>query len=446
MREPRQFGDALLTSEVSKLVKEFQYPDELGGGGVVLEGGGGTPTVVVAAADATDLSKSKADFICTGINDEDEIQAAIDLLPFNGGRVVLTEGEFHPDWDQIALKQGTHLMGMGMRATTIDMNDTNPTTGTGPVFDIPAGKTECLITDMTFQGPSNGLATQNAIRVNASNTKIHRVAIEFFQGHSIVIASCRNVEVAHCQIDFGELNGIDASAMAAFGGDLRIVHNKFNNQEDFAIEVDDCPTLLITDNQIFGGPQIDSGGIAVHRSPNSIINDNICGASITVDDVGGGGPYSGLEINGNQIQALDDRAGVHIEGFTLAVVVANVITRAEFHGVQLTDCSNCLVAANIINSSGLATDDTYDAIHLDGDSFRNLITGNKLIPPTAGNAPRYGVNIATTDECNIVVGNDLGDPDDYGTDALNDNGANTQLFWPNDATYGDNFTDCGTGS
>jgi len=46
----------------------------------------------------------------------------------------------------------------------------------------------------------------------------------------------------------------------------------------------------------------------------------------------------------------------------------------------------------------------------------------------------------------MVVGNDFGDPDGYGTDAFNDTASNTQIFWPADATYGDNFTDCGSGS
>ena len=57
---------------------------------------------------------------------------------------------------------------------------------------------------------------------------------------------------------------------------------------------------------------------------------------------------------------------------------------------------------------------------------------------------RYGVNMAGGD-CNIVVGNDLGPSADYGTDALSTAGStNTQLTYPADPTYGDNFTDCPT--
>lgn len=57
----------------------------------------------------------------------------------------------------------------------------------------------------------------------------------------------------------------------------------------------------------------------------------------------------------------------------------------------------------------------------------------------------YAVEIAGG-ECNMVVGNDLGDCDDWDIDCLLDNGLNTQLFYPADASFGDNFTDCGSGS
>lgn len=113
MREPRQFGDALLLSEVSKLINEFRYPDELGGGGAVsIEGGGGAPTVVVAASNATEISKAKADFICSGSTDEDEINEALSLIVLTGGRVLLTEGDFNTT-TRIDVADRKTLAGMG---------------------------------------------------------------------------------------------------------------------------------------------------------------------------------------------------------------------------------------------------------------------------------------------------------------------------------------------
>jgi len=51
-------------------------------------------TFVVAASDATARSQAHADYVCDGVNDEVQIQAAIDALPAAGGRVLLSEGTF----------------------------------------------------------------------------------------------------------------------------------------------------------------------------------------------------------------------------------------------------------------------------------------------------------------------------------------------------------------
>jgi len=52
-------------------------------------------TITVAANDSSAASKSRADYICDGIDDQHEIQAAIDALPARGGTVQLTEGTFN---------------------------------------------------------------------------------------------------------------------------------------------------------------------------------------------------------------------------------------------------------------------------------------------------------------------------------------------------------------
>ena len=131
---------------------------------------------------------------------------------------------------------------------------------------------------------------------------------------------------------------------------------------------------------------------------------------------------------------------------TLVIVGAITVTGARtkilgciFSSAQGIDiqADGCLVSDNIFYrvSSG------HDCVSVAGD--RNLIQSNKFEPLVA--STKSAVNILSG-ECNMVWGNDLGDPDDYATDALIDAGANTQLFYPNDATYGDNLTDCGTGS
>lgn len=49
-------------------------------------------TIVVAASDS--LNKAAANYVCDGVADNVEIQAAIDALPVGGGKVVLLEGTY----------------------------------------------------------------------------------------------------------------------------------------------------------------------------------------------------------------------------------------------------------------------------------------------------------------------------------------------------------------
>lgn len=97
-------------------------------------GGGGTypATLTVAAADALVTSKERADYVCDGTNDDVEINAALlvcsDLAwaGAGGGRVLLSEGNFHLGVDGIN-PFGTHnnewanctLQGQGKRSTVL---------------------------------------------------------------------------------------------------------------------------------------------------------------------------------------------------------------------------------------------------------------------------------------------------------------------------------------
>jgi len=52
-------------------------------------------TLIVAASDSSEPSKDQADYVCDGTDDHVEIQAALNALPAEGGRVVLSEGTFN---------------------------------------------------------------------------------------------------------------------------------------------------------------------------------------------------------------------------------------------------------------------------------------------------------------------------------------------------------------
>jgi len=95
--------DAAVASAVAGLLAKFEYPETEEPGAAFIAGeGGGAPTIVVAASNASDWSMDKADMICTGSDDHEVIMGALlELFNASGGRVLLTEGTFNIDPDEI---------------------------------------------------------------------------------------------------------------------------------------------------------------------------------------------------------------------------------------------------------------------------------------------------------------------------------------------------------
>ncbi len=146
-----------------------------------------------------------------------------------------------------------------------------------------------------------------------------------------------------------------------------------------------------------------------------------------------GGAGDGIRVlSGNHVllqgnHFLNTGDGINIEGSaTNIIVTGNLIDSAE-HGIVLNGCTDVLVHDNIIHEPGDETDNTFDAILLTGNTDRNSIAGNKIIPKTSANQPRYGINIsASTCDDNRIGDNDFGVVTDYGTHPLNDAGTGTK--------------------
>jgi hypothetical protein len=151
------------------------------------------PTFVVAANDANARVKSAADYLCDGTADDVQIQAAIDALPANGGRVLLSEGTFTLA-ASIQLKSGTLLQGQGRSRF-------NPSTGT-IIQAVDALDTDLIVLadadvvhfelrDFTIDGnKANQAATSRGVSIDwtgTAQTNAPRSLIE-----NVLIASCRD--------------------------------------------------------------------------------------------------------------------------------------------------------------------------------------------------------------------------------------------------------------
>jgi hypothetical protein len=180
-----------------------------------------------------------------------------------------------------------------------------------------------------------------------------------------------------------------------------------------------------------------TGGIsALSGSPVRVwISDNAIASSthgVRVETTA-----SHWQIHNNIFQTISDDA-VHLVGPTRMSIQGNQIVAPNDFGIYC-EADDCDISGNLIDRPSVTATNADDGILLDGD--RNYAHGNTVLP--GSELPRYGINIAGGD-CNVVVGNVLGNSADYGTDALNDTGTNTVLEYPTDPVYGSNIVDCGS--
>ncbi|WP_292366824.1 right-handed parallel beta-helix repeat-containing protein, partial [Methanoculleus sp. UBA208] len=120
----------------------------------------------MAASDSTELSKNQADYVCDGVDDQAEIQAALAALP-DGGTVVLTEGTFNCA-GVIAPPAGTTLSGQGPDATNLVFTNDGR---------ISVDQESITLDGFHIEGSgySSGVKWLGVMTIRASHAKIHNI-------------------------------------------------------------------------------------------------------------------------------------------------------------------------------------------------------------------------------------------------------------------------------
>ncbi|BBL67622.1 hypothetical protein MchiMG62_08030 [Methanoculleus chikugoensis] len=123
-------------------------------------------TLTVAASDSTELSKNQADYVCDGVDDQAEIQAALAALP-EGGNVVLSDGTFNCA-GVIAPPAGTTLSGQGPDATNLVFTSDGR---------ISVDKEYVTLDGFHIEGSgySSGVKWLGVMTIRASHAKIHNI-------------------------------------------------------------------------------------------------------------------------------------------------------------------------------------------------------------------------------------------------------------------------------
>lgn len=433
-------GQAAINEGLYTLLRDFdRFPVELPKGGRSGEAaaGGSMLTLTIAAFNAPEWVKQRADYVCSGDNDQDIIQRAIDRINVEAagtGTVQLSAGTFNLEPTPDLTLSGTgRLKGMGPNATLLSA------TGKAGFPTLSGLDVEDLSID-TDNGQGIGMSGGYGSYVRNVQVSAPEICIDVPANNSIITGNL--------------LAGAGIGIRITSGNQLLIADNWFDNLGGDGIEYSVAGTadVLIANNWI----AVTGDGIKANTNAPIILGNYISATDIGIENIGtdayiagnrisAGGDYA-ITGSGDDIGIKANRlllAGISLTATTLrAAIKDNEITLAGLHGIVLVGVSDSHISGNTIYEPGGDTDDTFDGVHLAGDSNDNFITNNKIIGRTTANQPRYGINISvSTCDDNVYVGNMTGPAADYGqANPYNDAGTGTVNTWPGAAApQGDNL-------
>lgn len=191
-----------------------------------------TTTLTVAASDSTELSKTKADYVCDGIDDHIEILAALAAVP-DGGTVVLSDGVFNCA-GVIAPETGTTLRGQGPDTTFLSFTHDGR---------ISVDREHITLDGFHIEGSgySSDVKWFGVMTIRASHTKIHNIAGTADASIQAVFLLIHDPDVYPQTLEDIEFIGCTARDTGTYG----FLHNAWGetNRVIKNVRYDDCSAI-----------------------------------------------------------------------------------------------------------------------------------------------------------------------------------------------------------
>ena len=314
-----------------------------------------TATFIVAASDSSASSKAQADWVCSGADDQVEIQVAIDALPAGGSSIVLSEGTFDIA-AALVPASGLYLKGSGVN--TILSSSANT-----PIISID-GRQDVLIESMKLDGNQVGL-----------------------------VAGCRLISIENnSRITIRDIVGVDAKEDGIYIGahdtpsDHILVENvKFSGGARWGVAITAGSEITIRKAELSANTL---GGLVVE--PNSI-TDVI--RDITLNDIDCHNATSGITIMfviGSTVQygvLLDDikchdGAGITIKDAISVTVVNSKVYAITGSGIIIKNAMGVTIINSTVHSTtgeGISLErDVKDISILNNNIYNNALRGIAL--------------------------------------------------------------------
>lgn len=393
-------------------------------------------TLYVAAKDAK--FPKLADYSCDGINDEKEIQAAIDALPAAGGRVVLSDGTFVLS-GVVTMNKAGIVEGQG-RGTRVQQ------TANSDFFNITVDNVAVrhMYLDGSTLPASPTLGTGVKVGTSADQVVVEGITAEQTY-HGVAVAGT-NVRVANCTVINPKDDGVavegTAEDVSIFGNALIGITGVLTTTGS-GVEINDGAKRIAVLGNVIDGAVV---GVEVHVhasqppckhitiASNTIYNTKL--AAVRVDDFSTGIRQSHMVIANNIIQEGGEggtgvRGAIHVKltdeltiannnilGTTTAdgnvhgillnsvshgVLSGNVVTKAQGHGIFIQSSSWLEITGNVVSNgnqsgaggSGIRATSTTDV----------TVIGNIIIDDQSTKTQQWGILANTSSDRWTVLGN-----------------------------------------
>jgi len=376
--------------------------------------GSKTFVVKVAAADASDDEINAADYVCDGVNDHVQIQAAIDEIegrPDATGTVEFSSGTFNIS---AVITINGWLIFQGTGALGWDFNEGTVLTRDGVanfnMFQNTGSGIETLFRDLIIQDYGADANTSPVIETAAASSTFvfDRVKGWNYQatGYFFKISHSGTTFIAtDCYLEGGTA-ALGATTTTLTTGKVRILDSYLFAGIDLA--VGGSWDIRLEGNLIDGVVRID-GNVSNTPMPDVAVTNNV------IEGRSSGAIYAtdirSLIVKGNTVPYNYAGTAFRLSNIDRGIIADNDIHgdgSSFHHGIWLLDSDYVLINNNsIMTLNSQTTDATYSGIILDGDTNNCSVTNNTI--RTAGaNKWLYGIRIDdSTCNDNLVEGNDL---------------------------------------
>ena len=416
---PRSFDDAAASEEATDvLLRRFNALTDPPPTGTVAGAnvaatrvGPIEATYFVASSDARDSLKEVADFVCDGVADHVEINAAWLAIQGDGsghgGRVVLSEGTFHISAEVVVNPdqgQPGAMIGAGRRATVIKMSS-----GSG-FFSAVRVRAGATVRDFSILVDSSASINLGALLIDEGDSAAFNIFVDTDDAAGIWCDGQRG-RVESCEI-ITRIDGTDGISVDANARGTILIGNHIRETRQHGIFIDGdsggAPAHTQILNNLILNPSRQTAntydGIHMEGVQDPGVNHGPLIEGNTIFKDGGNDFRHGINVTNTEV--VDVTIGVNAIGAGVGTWAINLAgLRGTISGGRYMGGINVSGDDNHIASAMVAiVNDASNGIVVSGDD--NFIEGNKVIAQS-GSAPAEGIEVVSGATDNTIGHNDV---------------------------------------